>query len=182
MNRTLNSEKVISPAKFAHIVLRTRKLEEAVAWYAEVLGAHPVFKNEFVALLTYDDEHHRIALVATGQDEGSPGGAVGLDHFAYGFDDFGDLMSSYKRLLDAGIVPVLTINHGPTTSLYYEDPDGTRLELQVDNFASEAELKGWMEGPAFAANPIGVEFDADKLLARYEAGDSLEELKAQGSA
>jgi catechol-2,3-dioxygenase len=180
--RKVSTEKIISPAKFAHVVLRTRKLDEAVAWYAEVLGTRTVFQNEFVAFLTYDEEHHRIALIATAQAEGSPAQAAGLDHFAYGFDDFGDLMSSYKRLRDAGIKPVWTINHGPTTSIYYEDPDGTRLEFQVDNFATEAELKGWMDGPSFAANPIGVEFDAEKLLARYEAGDPLKELMAQGSA
>ena len=39
-----------------------------------------------------------------------------------------------------------------------------------------------MESGAFEKNPIGVEFDADKLLSRYLAGDSEEELVQQGSA
>ncbi len=180
--REVETSKVISPSKFAHIVLRTRNLDKALAWYASVLGTEVVFKNEFVAFVTYDEEHHRLALVVTPQEERPPPGAAGLDHFAYGFDDFGDLMASYKRLRDIGIKPVWSINHGPTTSLYYEDPDGTRLELQVDNFATEEELKGWMDTDAFGKNPIGIEFDPDKLLARYEAGDPLEELILQGSA
>ena len=44
------------------------------------------------------------------------------------------------------------------------------------------ELQGYMESEEFAANPIGIEFDPEVLLARYENGDPLEELLLQGSA
>ncbi|MBG71394.1 MAG: biphenyl 2,3-dioxygenase, partial [Gammaproteobacteria bacterium] len=74
------------------------------------------------------------------------------------------------------------INHGPTTSLYYEDPDGNRVEFQVENFDSTEELNAFVRSSAFAENPIGVEFDPDRLLERYCNGDSLQELRAQGSA
>ena len=92
------------------------------------------------------------------------------------------MLSTYVRLRDDGILPVWKINHGPTTSLYYEDPDENRVEFQVDNFETEAELKGWMKTDAFRTNPIGVEFDPEKLLERYLRGDSIEELIQQGSA
>lgn len=35
---------------------------------------------------------------------------------------------------------------------------------------------------AFRANPIGVGFDADKLVERYENGDPVDELLRQGAA
>ena len=76
----------------------------------------------------------------------------------------------------------LPINHGPSTSFYYRDPDGHGVELFVDNFETERELKGWMESEAFAANPIGTSFDPKKLIERYEAGDPIEEIVKQGSA
>ena len=38
------------------------------------------------------------------------------------------------------------------------------------------------QSEAFDANPIGVRFDPEKLVDRYEAGDALEELVKQGSA
>ena len=44
-------------------------------------------------------------------------------------------MSSYARLKGLGIEPDACVNHGVTTSLYYADPDGNQVELQVDNFA-----------------------------------------------
>ena len=39
-----------------------------------------------------------------------------------------------------------------------------------------------MEGQAFEKNPIGVEFDPEKLVERYLRGDPIEELIEQGSA
>ena len=65
---------------------------------------------------------------------------------------------------------------------YYEDPDGNRVEFQVENFDSTEELNAFMRSPTFAENPIGVEFDPDRLLERYCNGDSLHELRMQGSA
>ena len=39
-----------------------------------------------------------------------------------------------------------------------------------------------MNGPVFRDNPIGVLFDADELVERFEAGVSLEELVRQGES
>ena len=33
----------------------------------------------------------------------------------------------------------MPIQHGVTTSLYYEDPDGNFAEMQIDNFATPGE-------------------------------------------
>jgi hypothetical protein len=135
-----------------------------------------------IAFLTYDDEHHRLALAQTPVAENPPRGAPGLDHVAYTLDSLGDLLATYRRLKAKGILPVWPINHGLTTSLYYEDPNGCRVEFQVENFRTPAELRGYMESAAFAKNPIGVGFDPEKLALRYERGDPLEELAKPGSA
>jgi catechol-2,3-dioxygenase len=141
-----------------------------------------VFGNDFSAFLTYDDEHHRLALIQTPVQDSAPPGAAGLDHVAYSFDTLGELFSTYRRLEQVGIKPVWSVNHGPTTSLYYEDPDGNRVEFQVDNFQTEAELEAFIASPVFEKNPIGVPFDPEKLIARYEQGDPIEELVKQGAA
>ena len=59
----------ISPAKFAHVVLRTASYDAVIAWYATVLQARVAFRNDFIAFLTYDDEHHRVAVI---NSPGSP--------------------------------------------------------------------------------------------------------------
>lgn len=182
MARTLEPKPEMRPSKFAHFVLRTRDLAASVAWYEQVVGMRKVFGNDFVQFMTYDDEHHRIALIQTPVRELAPPGAAGLDHVAYTFDTLGELLENYKRLEALGIEPVWAINHGPTTSLYYRDPDGNRVEFQYDNFPTEAELKSWLKSEAFAKNPIGVEFDVADLVERYERGDPIEELVQQGAA
>ena len=87
-----------------------------------------------------------------------------------------------QDLKATGIEPHWCINHGPTTSLYYRDPDGNQIELQIDNFTTQADLDAFFSSGAFAENPIGVEFDPEALLARFERGDPVEELIVQGSA
>jgi catechol-2,3-dioxygenase len=182
MRRTLDAETLIKPAKFAHFVLRVRNLEESIAWYQTVLGMEVVHHAGKIAFLTYDDEHHRLALAETPvKDEALPQ-APGLDHVAYTLNSLGDLLATYKRLKAKGILPAWPINHGLTTSIYYEDPDGCRVEFQVEHFETPAELRGYMESEAFARNPIGVVFDPEKLVERYERGDAIAELFCQGSA
>src|SRR5206468_284961 len=53
----------IRPAKFAHFVLRTGQLETMANWYQTVLAARVVFRDERLCFLSYDDEHHRVALI-----------------------------------------------------------------------------------------------------------------------
>ncbi len=169
----------VVPVQLAHIVRRTSRFDEVLAWYQTVLGADVVHSDGTLAFLTYDTEHHRIAIANIPGLEDQPAMAAGTDHVAFTFADLGDLLYTYERLKRAGIEPYWCINHGPTTSMYYKDPDGSRVELQVDNYPTVEETNRWMHSGEFAANPIGVVFDPDALLARYRAGEPLETLTAR---
>jgi catechol 2,3-dioxygenase-like lactoylglutathione lyase family enzyme len=169
-NSTNGESKRIVPAKFAHAVLRTNKFKQMVDWYKTVLMANVVFENEMLAFMTYDDEHHRLAIAAfPGITDRDPRGA-GLDHLAYTYSNLGDLVATYERLKAAGITPAVPINHGLTLSMYYRDPDGNKVELQIDNFDTVEELKGFFHSNDFAKNPIGVSFDPDEMARQYHAG------------
>ena len=52
-----------------------------------------------------------------------------MHHCAFEYESFSDLMSSYARMRDEGIVPAFSLDHGITTSLYYMEPDGNFVEL-----------------------------------------------------
>ena len=166
----------ITPAKFAHFVLRTAHFDAVIAWYRTVLHARVAHRNDFIAFLTYDDEHHRVAIINTPGAPAPDSAAAGVHHVAYTYAGLGELLSTYRRLKASGIEPARCINHGPTTSMYYRDPDGLRVELQVDNFATMDEANAYLTGPDFAQNPIGVIFDPEQLIREYEAGASLEDL------
>src|SRR3984957_13576725 len=166
----------VSPAKFAHFLLRTGQVDKLAPWYQTLLNARIVFRNEFLCFLSYDDEHHRLAIInMPGAGVRDPH-ATGTDHVAYSYNDLGELLSTYRRLKAAGIMPNWPINHGVTTSIYYRDPDNNRVELQIDNFPTPKELDGYFHSPAFAENPIGVTFDPEEMCRRYEAGESMASL------
>jgi len=166
----------ISPAKFAHFVLRTGQIDTMAKWYQTVLAARVVFRDQMLCFLSYDDEHHRLALInIPGLPVRDPD-AVGTDHVAYSYNNLGELLSTYRRLKAAGIAPHWPINHGVTTSMYYRDPDNNRVELQIDNFATPAELDGYFHSRAFAENPVGVTYDPEELCRRYEAGEAMADL------
>jgi catechol 2,3-dioxygenase-like lactoylglutathione lyase family enzyme len=160
----------IVPEKFAHVVLRTARYDAVIAWYATVLQARVAFRNDFIAFLTYDDEHHRVAVLNAPGSPAADEAAAGVHHIAYTYAGLGELLATYRRLKASGIEPARCINHGPTTSMYYRDPDGLRVELQIDNFATMAEAHAYLTGPDFAENPIGVLFDPEQLIRDYEAG------------
>ncbi len=161
---------VPSPARFAHAVLQTNDLQAMREWYATVLGAETMFANERIVFLTYDDEHHRIAFIKRPGLKPAVAGTVGLDHLAYAYDTLADLVGAYERLKAAGIVPKHTVNHGPSTSMYYDDPDGNSVELQVDNFRSVDELNDWFATSAFSRNQMGADVDMDDIARRLRDG------------
>ena len=132
-----------SPVKLSHMVLQTNQIAALRDWYLTVLGGEVVHENPHLCFLAYDDEHHRIALLNFGPLAKKGEADVGLHHVAFTFSSLGELLGTYERLKGRAIAPHWCINHGPTTSLYYHDPDGNGVELQVDNFADVADCKAY---------------------------------------
>ncbi|AWW35574.1 MULTISPECIES: VOC family protein [Streptomyces] len=193
-----------SPAKLAHVVLRTQHLSEMRDWYVTVLDAKVMHEDAASVFITYDDEHHRIALAnmadlenpehggseqpvekrekpaaATADTdifEALAGPSTGLFHIAFTYDTLDELLGNYERLAEVEIWPVLAMNHGVTTSMYYRDPEDNLVELQIDNFATAEEAEDFMQGELWLRRPGGVPIDLDDLVKRFRAGEAFEEL------
>lgn len=164
----------ITPAKFVHVVYRTRRFEQMLQWYKTVFNAKVQYENPALAFLTYDDEHHRFAFanMALLQPKGTDAdklGVIGVDHVAYTYASLSDLFENYAQLKGQGIEPYWCVHHGITVSMYYADPDGNQMEFQVDSYGTKEEANAFMYG-RFSANPIGVEYDPDAWLVRLRAG------------
>jgi catechol-2,3-dioxygenase len=164
-----------APPKFAHVVLQTPRFELMRDWYCQVLYAHVVYQGHGLCFMTFDDEHHRIALMAAPVEPRNPGTA-GMHHTAYTFPSLDDLLTRYEELKERGIEPKVPIQHGVTTSLYYQDPDGNFVELQIDNFANPDEATAYMRGPEYSANPVGVLFDPDLMRQALDDGAAVSEI------
>jgi catechol-2,3-dioxygenase len=168
------SPRPISPAKLSHAVLRTTRLKEMVEWYKTELNAEVLYQNEVLVFMTYDEEHHRIALAAFPGWVEKPKGSAGLDHLAFFYSTISDWIATYERLKTVGITPRVAIHHGLTLSLYYRDPDDNGVELSIDN-VEKSKWHDWMRN-SMKDNPIGAPMDPDELARKYHAGASEAEI------
>ena len=97
--------KVISPSKLAHVVLHTNKFERMKRFYKTFLNSIAVFEDEKLAFLSYDEEHHRIALINMPDLLDKDPRMAGLGHIAFTFDSLRDLCSAYKARKELGMEP-----------------------------------------------------------------------------
>ncbi|KAI0845679.1 Glyoxalase/Bleomycin resistance protein/Dihydroxybiphenyl dioxygenase [Daldinia vernicosa] len=171
------SGKVLSPDSLAHVVLRTGRFKPVLEFYKVFLGARVVSESESLAFLTYDSEHHRVAIISIPGLGDKIRLSAGLDHMAFTFKTLDDFTTAYLQRKAHGILPVWCVNHGPTISMYYQDPDGNILETQVDNFDTVEESTKFIMGPEFIENPIGVDFDPEDIIRRLKSGEPESEIK-----
>ncbi|MEC3974469.1 VOC family protein [Amycolatopsis sp. H20-H5] len=166
--------------KFAHVVFQTSQAPQMRDWYCTVLDGHVVYEDDALTFVTFDEEHHRIALLNSPNplQRKTPTTAA-MHHVAYTFDSLDDLLGRYELLRDKGVTPAVSIAHGVTTSMYYQDPDGNFVEMQVDNFAEPVEATAYMNGPEYAADSVGPAFDPEVMLVARRAGADVEELTAR---
>jgi catechol-2,3-dioxygenase len=169
-----------STPKFAHVVFQTPQLDTMRDWYCDVLEGHAVYQGHGLCFVTFDEEHHRVAFMQppVNLDRKTPT-TSGMHHTAYTFDHLDDLLERYSALKDKGIEPAVPIQHGVTTSLYYRDPDGNFVELQVDNFAAANDATAYMEGEEYDRDPVGVSFSPDLMITERRNGVPAEQLQTR---
>jgi catechol 2,3-dioxygenase len=140
-----------------HFGLTTANLQGMKDWYAKVLGMTPNHETAApdgtaalppmqASWVTNDGANHRIAIMAlagiTADSDRSH--HQRLQHVAFELPTIDDLLQTYIRLKIQGIEPVITADHGATTSFYYEDPDRNSVELTIDNFGDWAKSSEFM--------------------------------------
>ncbi|HET6603425.1 MAG TPA: VOC family protein [Xanthomonadaceae bacterium] len=171
------------PAYISHYGIRARRFREMIQWYSTVFHAKVQHENEFLAFMTFDEEHHRLVIFEDPETVEKPATAAGVDHVGYGLASFGDLVENYERIRAVGITPFAQLNHRFTTSLYYHDPDGNEVELSVDNFPTKEECTAFVRGQEMAEigrPPFGYDFDPDELARLYHQGVPAETLARIG--
>lgn len=168
----------MSKPKFAHVVFHTAQAKEMTDWYCTVLDGHVVYSDDALSFITFDEEHHRVALIHPPGEklERKTPATAAMHHTAYTFDDLDDLLDRFQMLRDRGIEPAVCIAHGVTTSMYYQDPDGNFAELQIDNFEQPDDATAYMNGPEYAGDSVGPAFDPQAMADARRAGASVDKL------
>lgn len=163
---------MVAPRQLAHVVLKSGQKDVMTEWYRVVLCAKVQHEDAVASFLTFDEEHHRVAIAQMDNAEPPRSRTSGLSHMAFSYADVGGLLDTFDRLRAEDILPCWTVNHGTTASIYYTDPDGNLVELQADNLGSSDQGNEYLRSSRFAENPIGVTFDVENYLARFHAGES----------
>lgn len=173
-------QRPINVPQLHHATFMTLDIDAMVRWYELVVGMQPVYYAEHAAWLTNDEANHRIALLRL------PGTKVpvdkphtaGLHHTAFEYANFDQWLNNYVRLREEGITPALCLHHGMTMSMYYVDPDGNGVEIQVDVWGDWLVSKEWMwASQEFAADQLGAHFDPEKLVTARAEGMSVDEIQ-----
>ena len=155
---------ISTAARIGHVHLRVADLDQATAFYRDVLGFAvtiygPAFGMQAV-FLAAGDYHHHIALNTWMSADGTPppAGHTGLHHFAIVYPNAHELACAVQRLFDHEYSIDGAEDHGGTVSVYLRDPDGNGIELYYDRPREE-----WFDAagnPNLKAEP----FDPRELL------------------
>jgi catechol 2,3-dioxygenase len=185
----MNTAVTVHP-KLHHYGLITANLDAMIDWYRKVLGmtlnhraAMPEARNapfSAMAFVSNDDADHRIVLF---EMPGVPAdrnrrGRGSLQHVAFQCERLDDLLGTYARLKGLGILPQWAADHGLGTAIYYADPDGNIVEINVNNYGN-----AWTATEHMKTMPTTmVQVDPDKMIAARKAGASAWELHERAGA
>ena len=184
----MNSEITIHP-KLQHCGLTTGNLDTMLDWYGKVLGmtvnkrvaapAGTPFKT--VAFASNDEVNHRLSFFETPglPNDGNRDSHSRVQHMAFEYETLDDLLGTYARLKNLGIPLLWAADQFIQTALYYEDPDGNIIELNVNNFSNDWTVTEQLKN---LPSRLHVNVDPEKMIAARKAGASAWELHERALA
>ena len=129
---------MVQPKRVGHVVLNVRDVEASTKFYTDIIGFQIALQKEDATFLTCGTIHHDLALFKAKQSFRLDDG-VGLNHMALQVEDI-KMLAEYHHVLKKNHVEIdRTIDHGMTSSIYFEDPDGNGIELFCNNQENPAE-------------------------------------------
>jgi catechol 2,3-dioxygenase-like lactoylglutathione lyase family enzyme len=121
----------IPDAQLTHVGLYVDDMEKMVSFYTGLLGLvvtdHGGFLGrELTFLSRRADEHHQLVLV-TGRT--AVRDTVLLSQVSFRVDGLDAVKYFHRRALELGATAMEGRNHGNSWSIYFEDPEGNRIEI-----------------------------------------------------
>ena len=99
------TDEMIVPARLHHVNLKAYHFEEMREFYTALIGIHPNAEVGTFGWYTYDSANHRLALMHLPTFTERVPASAGMHHMAFEYDSLDDLMRTYLRLKQIGIVP-----------------------------------------------------------------------------
>jgi catechol-2,3-dioxygenase len=175
------SDTALPPMRLGEIVLATGRYDAMTAWYRQVLDIEPSLEHAVetgalpggparptrMCFFRLHIEHPYQDVVAIFEMPGtrdSPSGDPGLHHMQLRNASLPVLTERYRRLRALGVVPYRSMDHGPSTSLYYRDPDHNAVEIAASNFTTLQAFQACLASEAYRRNPAGMVIDPESLI------------------
>lgn len=142
------------PRAIGHIVLNVSDVERSVKFYRDIVGfqVSRYQPGGSTAFLTCGTIHHDLALFKA-PDGARPfePGQVGLHHFAFELESYEARQAANRRLVEAEATIEGTVDFGFMRTVSVVDPDGMRLELFANTYATDKEGLAMMKHHAAPA-------------------------------
>jgi len=128
---------MIQLQRIGHVLLRVADIERSKAFYKDVLGFEVVEEDpeHGGVFMTLGEQGHTLDLVPTERpevDQRQTSNRVGVHHIAFQVDSHNALKEAYFTLQDQGIEVLRAVDHVSQQSIYFDDPDGNRLEIYYE--------------------------------------------------
>ncbi len=144
-----------------HLSLFVSDPESSARWYADILGMEEGARGEFSKgeewiMMSFGTMHHDIALIKA--PPGATRGVLGLQH--YGLEIEGDdetLRRLYGMLLSKEVKVVKVSDHEVGKGVYFEDPDGNRLEFFLETVRDTELARQRFKAANAPSRPIDLE-------------------------
>ena len=174
----MNTEITIHP-KLQHCGLTTGNLDAMLEWYGKVLGmtvnkrvaAPEGTPFRTVAFASNDECNHRLSFFETPglPPDGDRDRHARVQHIAFEYQTLDDLLGTYVRLKKLHIPLLWAADQFIQTALYYSDPDGNIVELNVNNFTSDWTVTEQLKN---LPSRLHMNVDPEKLIAARKSGAS----------
>lgn len=174
---------VLANLRLGEVVLATSRFDTMTAWYRQLLDIEPSLEHAtdaqapqggpprptrmcFFRLHIEPPNQDVVAIFEMPGTRAAPSGDPGLHHMQLRCASLSDLGERYRRLHALGVVPYRSMDHGPSTSLYYRDPDQNAVEVAASNFATVEQFQACLASDEFKRNPAGIGIDPQALPVR----------------
>ena len=175
------ADAALPPMRLGEIVLATGRYDTMTAWYRQLLDIEPSLEHAveaggpmagpprptrmcFFRLHIEPPYQDVVAIFEMAGTRDAPSGDPGLHHMQLRNASLSDLRERYRRLRALGVLPYRAMDHGPSTSLYYRDPDHNTVEIAASNFTTKEEFAACLASDEFRRNPAGKVIDPERMV------------------
>ena len=135
--------------RLSHVGLYVADVPKMIEFYTKVLGfvvSDRAEDGRITFLSRNPSDHHQVVLVrGRTTDTATPM----VQQVSFNVETLANVRRAFRKVRDAGCEGISPICHGNAWSVYFQDPEGNRIEMFCDT-------------PWYVPQPLGFKIDLDK--------------------